>query len=194
MPTDPNANDTVTRLLADAQRGESAAVERLLPIVYAELHRIAEQQMAGERPDHTLQPTALVHEAFLRLVGTSGSFTDRSHFIRTAARAMRRVLVDHARARKAAKRPGDLRVTLDESLVSEPDRVIDMLVLDEALERLAAAEPRWAQVVELRFFGGLEVDETARALGISAATVKRDWQFARAWLARELRAGATATQ
>jgi RNA polymerase sigma factor (TIGR02999 family) len=158
------------------------------------LHGIAARHMRGERPGHTLQPTALVHEAFLRLVGGDASFDDRAHFLRAASRVMRRVLVDHARARDAAKRGagGGLRVTLDESIAAsaghdgDDDRVVELLALDDALARLAAAEPRWAQVVELRVFGGLEVTEVARALGVSTPTVKRDWAFAKAWLAREL--------
>jgi RNA polymerase sigma factor (TIGR02999 family) len=143
--------------------------------------------MRGERPDHTLQPTALVNEAFLRLAGADVSFADRAHFLRAASQAMRRVLVDHARARNAAKRAGNLRVTIDEGLVAQDDQTIDLLVLDDALNRLAAAEPRWARVVELRFFGGLEITEVATALDISPATAKRDWRFARAWLAKALR-------
>jgi RNA polymerase sigma-70 factor, ECF subfamily len=163
-----------------------------LPLLYAELHTIAERHMRGERPDHTLQPTALVNEAFLRMSGgqsgsgISGGYLDRTHFLRAASRAMRQVLVDHARARKAAKRGGGIRITLDESLAVQHDHDIDLLVLDDALERLAAAEPRWARVVELRYFGGLEIAEVAAALEISPATAKRDWQFARAWLARAL--------
>ena len=183
---------TVTALLEDVRRGDATAMGRLLPMVYAELRDIASRQMRHERENHTLQPTALVHEAFLRLTGgQSISFVDRAHFFRTASQAMRRVLVDHARAFQAAKRGAALRVTLDEGLVAEvPARDLEMLVLDDALRRLALAEPRWAQVVELRFFAGLEVTGVAEVLQISPATVKRDWQFARAWLARELRAEA----
>jgi RNA polymerase sigma-70 factor, ECF subfamily len=177
---------TVTQLLEKARHGDSTALEHLLPLLYAELHEIAARHMHGERADHTLQPTALVHEAFLRLAGSNGSFEDRTHFLRAASQAMRRVLVDHARARNAAKRGGALRVTLDEGLAGHDDPLVDLLVLDDALTRLAEAEPRWAQVVELRYFGGLEVTEVAAALGVSTATVKRDWRFARAWLARAL--------
>lgn len=187
MPSDPDSPHTVTRLLQDAREGNEAAFERLLPIVYAELHSIAERQMRHERPDHTLQPTALVNEAFLRLVGgTDADFRDRKHFLRAASQVMRRVLVDHARARNAEKRGNGLRVTLDDSFPGRDDDTLDMLVLDDALTRLAAAEPRWAQVVELRFFTGLDVREIAEVLTTSAATVKRDWQFAKAWLSREL--------
>ncbi|MEO5798923.1 MAG: sigma-70 family RNA polymerase sigma factor [Gemmatimonadales bacterium] len=187
MPAEPTSPHTVTSLLEQARGGEPAALTQLLPLIYAELHRIAERQMRKERPDHTLQPTALVHEAFLRLVGGAPlAFEDRTHFLRTASQAMRRILVDHARARAAAKRSSALRVTLDDAIAGSSSSVLDILVLDDALTRLAAADPRWAQVVELRFFGGLEVPEVAAALGISTATVKRDWKFARAWLAREL--------
>jgi RNA polymerase sigma factor (TIGR02999 family) len=189
MVGDAATPSTVTQLLEAGRHGDPAAYDQFLPLLYAELRAIAQRHMEGERDEHTLQPTALVHEAFLRL--TSGSaieFENRAHFLRAASAAMRRVLVDHARARNAAKRRGALCVTLDESLVAGPDRSVDMLVLDDALTRLAAAEPRWAQVVELRFFAGLEVPEVADALGTSTATVKRDWRFARAWLARELSA------
>lgn len=183
----PGGSDSVTRLLHDAGAGDAGAMERLVPLLYAELHRIAERQMARERPDHTLQPTALVDEAFMRLLGTTpANFADRSHFLRAASRVMRRVLVDHARARHAVKRGGTLQVTLDEAIVSGGDTTLDMLALDDALNRLGAVDPRWAQVVELRFFGGLSVPEVADALGTSVATVKRDWQFARGWLARAL--------
>ena len=194
IPADRRPGHTVTDLLAASRRGDPSAFDQLLPLVYQELHAIAERHMRGERPGHTLQPTALVHEAFLRLAGADSPYDDRTHFIRAASQAMRRVLVDHARARNAAKRGGNLLVTLDEALVPQDDRVVDLLVLDDALNRLAAAEPRWAQVVELRFFGGLEVTEVAAALGISTATAKRDWQFARAWLAKALRDSPVTTE
>jgi RNA polymerase sigma factor (TIGR02999 family) len=177
----------VTRLLKAMAHGDPQAADSLLPLVYAELHRLAKAYMRRERPDHTLQPTALVHEAFLRLAGAASlSAQDRTHFLRTASQAMRRVLVDHARARNAQKRGGALHVTLDEAIAGRTEPPIDMLALDDALDRLGAAEPRWAQVVELRYFAGLEIPEVAAALGVSPATVKRDWQFARAWLSREL--------
>lgn len=189
---------TVTRLLVEARGGSNDALDRLLRTLYGELHGIAERHMRGERKNHTLQPTALLHEAVLKLLGRSElSFDDRNHFLRSASQAMRRVLVDHARARNAQKRGGGLNVTLDESiegqaggLAGPESGVVDMLVLDQALDRLAAAEPRWAQVVELRYFAGLEITEVAEVLGTSTATVKRDWQFARAWLARALDAEA----
>jgi RNA polymerase sigma-70 factor, ECF subfamily len=189
MPKATSPEQLFSRLLDDVRRGDPAAMEKLVPLVYDQLHDIASRQMRQERENHTLQPTALVHEAFLRLTGGEPiSFDDRAHFLRTASQTMRRVLVDHARARQAAKRGGALRVTLDEQLVAvAPAQDLDLLALDDALVRLGAAEPRCAQVVELRFFAGLEVTEAARVLGVSPATVKRDWQFAKAWLERELR-------
>ena len=188
MPDEPTTSPhTVTRLLDSARAGDSSALDRLVPLVYRELHQIAQRHMAGERADHTLQPTALVNEAFLRLLGgTQTAFEDRTHFLRTASQAMRRVLVDHARARNAAKRGATLQVTLDDVADSAPANIVDMIALDDALTRLSAADPRVAQVVELRFFGGLEVPEIAAILATSPATVKRDWRFAKAWLSREL--------
>lgn len=188
MSADEPLPHTVTRLLDEVGRGDPLAAEQLLPLVYAELRSIAEKHMRGERPDHTLQPTALVHEAYLRLLGSAPiAFESRLHFLRTASQVMRRVLVDHARARNTAKRGGAIHLPLNEAIAGADDELIELLVLDDALTQLAAAEPRWAQVAELRFFGGLEVPEVAAALGISEATVKRDWQFARAWLAQVLR-------
>lgn len=184
----PSSPESVTALLRDVQAGRPDALDRLLPLVYAELRQIADRHMAAERAEHTLQPTALVHEAFLRLVGGSSpvSFNDRNHFLSAASRAMRHVLVDHARMRAAAKRGTHLLVTLDEPAIGIRAEALDMLVLDDALRRLADADVRCGQVVELRFFGGLDVSEIAAVLGVSSATVKRDWQFARAWLATEL--------
>ena len=175
-------------LLRQVQDGDRAALDRLLALAYTELRSIAERQMAHERTGHTLQPTALVHEAFLRLVGGAPlAFQDRLHFFRAASQMMRRVLVDHARARNAAKRGDGVRVTLDDDMIAAEDRSIDMLVLDDALDRLAAVEPRWAKVVELRFFAGLDTADIAKALDTSTATVTRDWRFAKAWLADALR-------
>ena len=186
MADEPPATEAVTRLLADARAGDDAALDALMRAVYAELHAIARHHMRGERAGHTLQPTALVNEALLRLLGGEPvAFEDRRHFLRSASRVMRRVLVDHARARNAAKRQGGRRVTLSDDL-GAPGPGVDLLVLDDALERLARAEPRWAQIVELRFLLGLEVEEVAAVLSVSESTVKRDWRFARAWLEREL--------
>jgi RNA polymerase sigma factor (TIGR02999 family) len=189
MSADETLPHTVTRLLDDVRRGDPAAADLLLPLVYAELRGIAEKQMRGERPDHTLQPTALVHEAYLRLLGGAPiPFENRVHFLRTASQVMRRVLVDYARARNRAKRgDGTINLTLNEAIAGANNDIVGLLVVDDALTQLAAAEPRWAQVAELRVFGGLEVPEIAAALGISPATVKRDWQFAKAWLAQVLR-------
>jgi RNA polymerase sigma-70 factor, ECF subfamily len=186
----PDSNRTahdVTRLLIDLQNGQPEASERLIPLVYSELHDLASHYMRNERPDHTLQPTALVHEAFLKLVDQrQATWQNRSHFYGIAAQAMRRILVDHARRRRATKRDGGAAITLDENAAVMPERSLDLIALDDALIKLAAIEGRYAKVVELRFFGGLEIDQVAEALGISPATVKRDWTFAKAFLQREL--------
>lgn len=192
MPADAPNPESVTRWLASARAGDADALERLMQALYTELHGIAKRHMRGERPGHTLQPTALVHEAVLRLLGREDfAFTGREHFLRTASLVMRRVLVDHARARKAVRRDGGLRVTLLDDMAGQEDATVDVLALDDALTRLASVEPRWGQVVELRFLLGLDVAEVAEVLGTSTATVKRDWRFARAWLDRELRGGTT---
>ena len=187
MSDPPSSAHEVTRLLHEISGGDASAVERLVPLIYAELRQIAERAMRHERSDHTLQPTALVHEAFLRLVGKPDlSWESRAHFLNIAAQAMRRVLLMHARERRAAKRGGGLeRVTLDDQLGSA-ERGVDLIGLDESLERLALIFPRKARVVELRFFAGLSVEETAKVLAISTATVKREWDFARAWIRRDL--------
>lgn len=164
------------------------ALERLVPLVYAELRRIARACMAGERRGHTLQPTALINEAYLRLVDVRQvDWQNRSHFLAMSARVMRRVLVDMARARKGERRDGGAQVTLDERLavVGEPGQ--DVLALHDALDALAKEHPRKSQVIELRFFGGLTEQETAGVLHVSPDTVTRDWRFAKAWLQRELR-------
>lgn len=182
------ASAEITTLLAAIRDGNSEAADRLGPLIYAELHAIATRLMRGERPDHTLQPTELVGEAYVRLVGVGNhAWQDRLHFYRTAARAMRRILVDHARRRNAARRGGGtVQLELDEAISAEPASRVDVPALDRALDALAAVAPRQAQVVELRAFAGMEVTDVAEALVISPATVKRDWQFARAWLARAL--------
>lgn len=183
----------VTRLLQELDDGQPGAADKLAPLVYEELHVLAVHAMRRERDGHTLQPTALLHEAFFRLVGQQdAAWQNRSHFYGIAASAMRRILVDYARRRRAAKRDGGVRVTLeDHSAVCDggTTQSLDVIALDDALRRLGDLDPRQAQVVELRFFAGLEVEETARAPGISPATVKRDWTFARAFLRRELDAG-----
>jgi RNA polymerase sigma factor (TIGR02999 family) len=179
----------VTGLLLRWRQGDDTALARLMPLVERQLHQIARRYMAGERPEHSLQPTALVNEAYLRLIDAkSVSWHDRAHFLAVAARVMRHILVDHARSRQYQKRGGvAVRVTLDEGLVvaGEPDR--DFVALDDALTALAGVDSRKSQVVELRFFGGLTLDETAEALNISRDTVKRDWKMAQLWLLRELR-------
>jgi RNA polymerase sigma-70 factor, ECF subfamily len=179
----------VTRLLEQASTGDAAARAALFDVLYHELRRLAESAMRAERAGHTLQPTALVHEAFLRLSRNQGGFESRAHFLGVAAGAMRRVLVDHARGRNAQKRgSGTTLVTvtdLDELPQLAPEDV-DLLVLDDALSRLAALDARQGQIVELRFFGGLSVEETAALVGVSERTVKREWQVSRAWLRREM--------
>jgi RNA polymerase sigma-70 factor, ECF subfamily len=181
----------VTAALVAWGRGESGAADRLLELVYPELHRIAERQMRRERAGHTLQPTALVHEAYLKLVDqTRVDWRNRAQFLGVAAQAMRRLLVDHARGRARDKRGGGATlVELDsdaESAAAVAARSVDLLALDQALERLAELDPAQARLVELRFFGGLSVEEAAAALGLSTATAGRDFRSARAFLAREL--------
>lgn len=181
----------VTRLLSEAAEGSSAAVEELTPIVYADLHERAARCLQRERPGHTLQPTALVHEAYVRLVGQNDvDWKGRTHFLAVASRAMRRILTDYARARGRLKRGGGLgRVTLEGIATGGAGRDVDLIELDDALERFARLDPRASRVVELRFFGGLTDDEAARTLGVSPRTVRGDWAVARAWLLRALRGG-----
>ncbi|MFN0133240.1 MAG: sigma-70 family RNA polymerase sigma factor [Phycisphaerales bacterium] len=182
------ASQDVTRLLDAINAGEAKASDQLLPLVYDALRRMAGSQMSREPAGHTLQPTALVHEAYLRLVGSGDvKWHGRGHFFAAAATAMRRILVERARRKMATKHGGGRKsVSLDEgSLAAEPEAV-DMLALDEALDRLAARDERWAQIVMLRFFAGLSIEDTAAAMGLSMTTVKDEWAFARAWLHREL--------
>jgi RNA polymerase sigma factor (TIGR02999 family) len=181
----------VTEILSRLEIGDSAAAEQLFEIVYDQLRRMARSQMTNERAEHTLQPTALVHEAYLRLVGGDAVHWDgRGHFFASAAEAMRRILVDHARAKNAAKRGGGHgQIELDVEglqVASLTDGIVDVLMLDEALNKLAAEAPDKAQLVKLRYFAGLSLEESAQAMGISEATAKRYWVFARAWLFREL--------
>ena len=174
-------------LLAAAERGGPDAVDRLVPLVYAELRQLASSYLRRERPDHTLQTTALVHEAYLRLTDQhSTNWQNRSHFLGVAAQAMRRILVDHAKGRQRIKRDGGRPITLEEGVAVNTGQPEEVLAVDEALQRLAALDPRQARVVELRYFAGLTVEETAGALDLSPATVKREWTSARAWLLREL--------
>ena len=178
-------------LLRDWGEGDQQALDELIPIVYRELRRLAEHYLRQERPDHTLQPTALVHEAYLRLVDQRGvAWQNPAHFFGVAAQLMRRILVDYARRRRAAKRGAAApKITLERVAAASEGRAEDVLALDEALSRLARLDPRQARIVELRYFSGLTVDDTAEILGISPATVKREWSVARAWLSREIRDG-----
>ena len=182
----------VTQLLLEWQGGDESALERLMPLVYRELRKLASRCLRGEREGQTLQTTALVNEAYLRLVRSSRvQWRDRAHFFAVSAQLMRRILVDEARKRRYQKRGGDrTRVTLDESALSGEQRHIDLLALDEALERLAHFSRRKVQVVEMRFFGGLTIEETAAVLGVSTDIVKREWRTAKLWLMRALSEGA----
>jgi len=178
----------VTQLLQGVRDGDERAISRLMPLVYGELRRLAGRYMRDERGNHTLQPTALVHEAYLRLVDQKGvKWQGRAHFMGVAAQMMRRILVDHARGHARVKRGGaQIRVPLEEAMVL-PENDGQLLALDEALKRLSEIDPRQSRIVELRFFGGLSVEETAEVLGVSPKTVKRDWSVARAWLHAEIR-------
>jgi RNA polymerase sigma factor (TIGR02999 family) len=184
--------EAVTRLLEAWSSGDPRARDELMPMVYAELRRRAAAHLKRERPHHTLRPTDLLHEAYLRLCAQNAGFKNRDHFFGVASRLMRRVLVDHARARAAAKRGRGLRVTLAEDLAA-PSPPADLLDLDAALDELAALDEREAQVVELRSFGGLTLQEVARVLGISLATAKNDWAHAKAWLFARLDSGSFRT-
>ena len=188
QPTDPE----VTALLKQWGGGDRKALEQLLPLVYGELRRLAASYLRDERSDHTLQPTALVHEAYIRLAGQRDvAWQNRAHFFGIAAQMMRRILVDHARKRQAAKRDAAAWKVQTGDGVDLGDRYPELLALDAALSDLEALDPRQARIVEMRFFGGLTVEETAEVAGISPATVKREWQTARAWLAREIRPSGT---
>jgi RNA polymerase sigma-70 factor, ECF subfamily len=182
-----SSSDGVTGWLARWNDGDETAFEKLVPLVYQELHRLASRYMRGERSGHLLQTTALVNEAYLRLHETDRvHWQDRNHFYAVAARAMRRVLVDFARARKQHKRNGGRQVSLDEALTIGSDRSADIVALDDALKTLAKVHQRQSQIVELRFFGGLTEPHIARVLGVSPRTVSSDWRMARSWLLREL--------
>jgi RNA polymerase sigma factor (TIGR02999 family) len=180
----------VTQLLIDWGNGDENALQQLIPLVHDELRRVARRHMAHERAQHTLQATALVNEAYMRLIDIRQvRWQNRAHFFAMSARLMRRILVDFARSRRYQKRGGGAqKVSLDEALIGSPERGSDLVALDEALTALAAVDQRKAQVVEMRFFGGLSVEETAEALHVSRDTVMRDWKLAKAWLLRELKA------
>jgi RNA polymerase sigma-70 factor (ECF subfamily) len=188
MTRTASSSGSVTALLRAWGDGDEGALERLTPLVEAELRRLARRYMARERRDHTLQATALVNEAFLRLTEARRvRWQDRAHFLGISARLMRRVLVDHARARGYRKRGGGAeRVTLVEGLVASPEPALDVVALDRALDALAAIDVRKSRVIELRYFAGLSVEETAEVLHVSPDTVKRDWRLAKLWLLREL--------
>lgn len=186
---DTNSSDVTQILLAWNESGEASA--RLMPLVYDELRRLAQIYLSRERLDHTLQPTALVHEAYLRLVDQSRvEWQNRAHFLGIAAQIMRRILIDHARMHTSEKRGGHKsRLSLDEASIMPEERAADLVALDDALKGLAATDARKSRVVELRFFGGLSVKETAAVLGVHTATVERDWVVAKAWLYREIGRG-----
>jgi RNA polymerase sigma factor (TIGR02999 family) len=183
----PSGSD-ITQLLRAWNGGDESALEKLMPIVYGELHRMARQYMARESPDHTLQTSALVNEAYLRLVDAAhANWQNRVHFFAVSAQAMRRILVDWARSRQALKRGGDVRLLqLDDALVVTEDQRVDLVALDDALKALAVLDPRKSQVVELHFFGGLNLEETAEVMKVSSDTVLRDWKLAKSWLRCEL--------
>ena len=183
------SSEGITQLLIDWSKGDQAALEKLMPLVYDELRRLASNYLRRERASHTLQPTALVNEAYLKLVDQRhAKWQNRAQFFGISAQLMRRILVDHARQHQAAKRGGSkqqrLSITSAERIAKQPE--IDLLALNEALDELTIMDPQQAQIVELKFFGGLSIEETAEVLGISHATVERDWKMARAWLRRQL--------
>lgn len=183
----PSPQD-VTQLLVSWSHGDQAALDQLVPLVYDELHRKAHFYMRQERPDHSLQTTALVNEVYMRLIDAKAiTFNDRAHFLAVCANMMRRILVDHARSRQQLKRGGEFqKVALDDALMVAQQSSVDLTALDEVLQKLAQLAPRKAQVVELRYFGGLTVKETATVLKVSEDTVMDDWKFAKAWLLKEL--------
>ncbi|HLK31460.1 MAG TPA: sigma-70 family RNA polymerase sigma factor [Terriglobales bacterium] len=187
MPEETSAEVTV--LLSAITKGDAEAASRLVPLVYGELRRLAASYMRRERPDHTLQATALVHEAYLKLVEQrAANWQSRAHFFGVAAQLMRRILIDHARGHLRQKRGGEQhKVSLEEALVFSDQHAEEVLAVDESLNRLAKLDPRQARVVEMRFFGGLEVEEVAEVLQVSAKTVKRDWSVAKAWLYADLK-------
>ncbi len=188
-PALPPTSPDVTQLLRNWQGGDQAARDQLLGIVYDELRRQAARYLRRERPDHTLQPTALVHEAYLQLIDQSRvSWENRAHFFGAAARLMRRVLVDHARAHQAEKRgSGEEKLALDEAIAVPENKDLDILALNDALEELARLDEQQSRIVELRYFGGLSIEETATITGVSPATVKREWAMAKVWLHNQIK-------
>jgi RNA polymerase sigma factor (TIGR02999 family) len=185
---DAPSSSPATRLLLRWREGDPHALDELLPMVYDELRRLARGYLRRERAEHALQSTALVHEAYLRMVDQNVDWQSRAHFFGVAAQMMRRILVDHARARNAAKRGDGMKVTLDEGMAIAEGRNLNVLMLDHALQNLSKLDERRSKVVELRFFAGLSAEETAEGLSTSVATVKREWAMAKAWLSREMQA------
>ena len=182
----------VSALLSKWRAGDQEALQALIPLVYQELRRIAQHHLQQERPDHTLQSTALVHEAYLRLMKQGpAEVANRAHFLAVASQLMRQILVDHARGHRAAKRDGGFRLELDDGMGAQKPQNIDLVALDDALNELAKLDPQQSRIVELRFFGGLSIEETAEIVGASPTTVKREWATARAWLRREVRRAET---
>ena len=181
------ASNQVTELLVKWRDGDQGAFKDLVPLVYGELRRLAHHYLRSERPDHTLQSTALVHEAYLRLVSQEpNGLQNRAHFFAVASQLMRQILVDFARSHRAAKRNQGCTLSLDEAVVLPQSKDVDLIALDDALSRLSRLSERQSRIVELRFFGGLSIEETSQVLGVSSATVERDWTIARAWLHREI--------
>ena len=184
------SSESVTRLLVDASAGKQDAVNALFPIVYAEMRRLAASYLRRERPGHTLQSTALVHEAYLRLINQKVSWQNRAHFLGIAAQTMRRILLDHAKRRIAAKRGGgQLTLRVDESVIAGKGRDLNLIALDKALSELQKIDSIRSRIVEMRFFGGLSNEEAAEVLGVSAPTVQRQWAGARAWLFQAMKTG-----
>ena len=186
-----SSSEEITQLLVEWSNGDQVALDKLMPLVYGELRQMAKRYMSRQAPEHILQPTALIHEAFLKLVNQSEKqWQNRAHFFGVAAQAMRAILVDYARSRQYAKRGGGARaVELDEAVTVSEERVAELVALDDALQSLAQVDPRKSRVVEMRYFGGLSVEETAEVLKVSPDTVMRDWRLAKTWLRRELSGG-----
>jgi RNA polymerase sigma factor (TIGR02999 family) len=190
VPESPS--QPVSALLTKWRAGDQEALQALIPLVYQELRRIAQHHLRQERPDHTLQSTALVHEAYLRLIKQGpAEVANRAHFLAVASQLMRQILVDHARGHRAAKRGGGFKLELNDAMGAQKPQNMDLVALDDALNELAKLDPQQTRIVELRFFGGLSIDETAEVVGISPTTVKREWATARAWLRRELKKSET---